>query len=412
MSGLRILLVSLRFPPYVLGGYELLAHDSAQRLREAGHEVEVLCGRGERFEDPRVHPVLEPSLDPERDLFEESFRASNLARYRLHVHNPANLRATTEAIERFRPDLLLAFNLGLVSLAPLRAARRARIPTLIQASDLWPTNHWLREWRERGNKRVRRELLERWWRGPAGGRRLGPMLTPSRFLAERLAEGGVPRETVEVAYLGVPQDAWERGLQTAPRPREAGERLRVLCASMLWEGKGQHVLLEAACAAVELGADLEIELAGGGEPGYRERLERIAGRQALRGRARLLGNLPRSGVLDRFAAAHVVVVPSLWGEPFALVPLEAQAMGCALVATRDGGTPELVRHGETGLLVEPDDSVELCEALVSLATGEPRRRALAAAGQAYVREHFPTNLYPDRLERRCREVVAAARGGA
>ena len=156
MSGrpLSILVVTLRYPPYVAGGYELLTRDAVEALRARGHRVTVLAGRGERHA-PDVLGRLEPDLDADEDLFERSFRASNAERFRLHFHRAANARATREALRESGAEVLFFFNLGLVSLAPIVAARRAGVPTLGYVSDPWPANHWLLAWRQNEASRAK-----------------------------------------------------------------------------------------------------------------------------------------------------------------------------------------------------------------------------------------------------------------
>jgi glycosyltransferase involved in cell wall biosynthesis len=68
------------------------------------------------------------------------------------------------------------------------------------------------------------------------------------------------------------------------------------------------------------------------------------------------------------------------------VALEAMAAGKALVATRVGGLPQLVRDGENGLLVDERDPDALAEALVRLSDDPGERARLGAAAQAEIRE--------------------------
>lgn len=89
---------------------------------------------------------------------------------------------------------------------------------------------------------------------------------------------------------------------------------------------------------------------------------------------RFLGNLPQEEMPHLFKAADVVVVPSLWAEPFPLVALDSLAAGLPIIASKVGGLPEIVVEGQTGLLVDPGDESGLEEALMSLA-GNPSLRA-------------------------------------
>jgi glycosyltransferase involved in cell wall biosynthesis len=79
---------------------------------------------------------------------------------------------------------------------------------------------------------------------------------------------------------------------------------------------------------------------------------------------------------------------------------EAQSQGLACVATRVSAIPELVRDGQTGILVPADDAEALARALESLIADPARRRALGQAAQARVREAFALEPNIDALARR------------
>ncbi len=384
MSGLSLLVVTLRYPPYVAGGYELLTRDAVEALRARGHRVSVLAGRGEKLAGQAdVLPWLVPGLDGEPDLFERSFRASNLERFRLHFLRFANYRAAARALRRTRADVLFFFNQGLVSLGPILAARHAGVPTLGYVSDPWPRNHWLLAWNEKDGadgKAGRLGLLSRLWRGFRDLVGLGPLLVCSEYLAGTLAADGL--EELEVLHLGVPPDMEVLARASEPAARRPGERLRVVCTSSLWEGKGQDVLLRAAARAVRSGADLELALAAtGGTDEYRALVRRLAAVEELAGRVRFLERLARAELSALLARSHVLALPSTWAEPFSLAVLEGLAHGLAVIASDAGGTPEVVEHRRDGWIVPAGDEEALARALLELERDEELRRDLGARGR-------------------------------
>jgi glycosyltransferase involved in cell wall biosynthesis len=119
----------------------------------------------------------------------------------------------------------------------------------------------------------------------------------------------------------------------------------------------------------------------------------------LRGRAERLGLLPRVHFLgarrdlgDLLAAVDLFVMPSLWeGLPLSMV----LAMGANLpvVATRVAGIPEVVRDGQTGLLVPPADVPALGTALARLVGDPALRQTMGAAAAAFVRPRFGVDGY-------------------
>jgi len=95
--------------------------------------------------------------------------------------------------------------------------------------------------------------------------------------------------------------------------------------------------------------------------------------------------LDLQALIDRSAA---VVLPSEWYENCPMSVLEAMAYGKPVIASRTGGIPELVVDGETGLLFEPGNVLELRASLLALAADRKKRHALGRAARARVEEHF------------------------
>ncbi len=94
----------------------------------------------------------------------------------------------------------------------------------------------------------------------------------------------------------------------------------------------------------------------------------------------LTGMLPRPEVVQILSHATVFACPSLY-EPLGIVNLEAMACGTAVVASDVGGIPEVVSHGETGLLVPPGDPVLLAAAITALTSDPARALAMGELGR-------------------------------
>ncbi len=103
---------------------------------------------------------------------------------------------------------------------------------------------------------------------------------------------------------------------------------------------------------------------------------------------RRLGPLSNRDVLALYPLAEVVVVPSVIPDALSRVILEAMGAGRPVVATRVGGTPELVIDGTTGLLVERHAPAELARAVASLLRDEALRASLGAGARRRVAERF------------------------
>ena len=103
-------------------------------------------------------------------------------------------------------------------------------------------------------------------------------------------------------------------------------------------------------------------------------------------------------------AFDVFCLPSLYeGLPVAL--LEAMALGVPTVATGVGGVPELIKDGDTGLLVPVADPAKLAAALIRLLTDESFRKTIALAGYRCVQHGFSIRSLVDSYDRIYREVL-------
>ncbi|UNZ52637.1 glycosyltransferase family 4 protein [Agrobacterium tumefaciens] len=164
----------------------------------------------------------------------------------------------------------------------------------------------------------------------------------------------------------------------------------------LSEWKGQHVFLEAI-AAME---GVQAVIVGGalfGQEAYEARIREQASRLGLDDRVRFLGF--RSDVPELMAAMDAVAHTSIVAEPFGRVVVEAMMCGRPVVATRGGGVTEIIRDGETGLLVPPGEASALAAALGRILSDPVLAERLAQKGREDVSQRFS-------LEETCRSVSA------
>ncbi|MDR6587288.1 glycosyltransferase family 4 protein [Agrobacterium tumefaciens] len=164
----------------------------------------------------------------------------------------------------------------------------------------------------------------------------------------------------------------------------------------LSEWKGQHVFLEAI-AAME---GVQAVIVGGalfGQEVYEARIREQASRLGLDDRVRFLGF--RSDVPELMAAMDAVAHTSIVAEPFGRVVVEAMMCGRPVVATRGGGVTEIIRDGETGLLVPPGEPSALAAALGRVLSDPALAERLAQKGREDVSQRFS-------LEETCRSVSA------
>jgi len=187
------------------------------------------------------------------------------------------------------------------------------------------------------------------------------------------------------------------GIEAGPEPPPPPPAPRLAAVGRLIPIKGFDILLSAFAAARELVPGLTLELAGAGP------LERELRAAAPEG-VTFLGRVsPAAPVYERNA---IVVVPSR-GEGFGMVALEAAERGRAAIVSDAGGLPEIVEHGETGLVVPAGDAAALALALAELA-GDPERVArLGAAARARALAQFSADEAAAAVARLYRQELQA-----
>lgn len=116
------------------------------------------------------------------------------------------------------------------------------------------------------------------------------------------------------------------------------------------------------------------------------------------------GYIQDEDVPDLYAACDVFCYPSLW-EGFGLPPVEAQACGKPVVAFNTCALPEVIKNKQTGLLVQPENSQALANAIISMLHDDERRHKMGMEGRKRVRRLFSWDDAAEKTLKIYREVM-------
>ena len=333
-------------------------------------------------------------------------------------------------LDDFRPDVIHAHGIyHHLTNAILAPAKRRGVPIVYTLHDyklICPAYHFYtpqrgvcesckggKQWRCLTNRCTQGPLamdalyaLDGWlqWHGGALERAVSRFVGPCRFIVEKFAEHGFPRDKLRYTpnFFESADDAPVAANDVAALRAARGPH--ILYFGRLSPEKGVDLLIDAAAAA-----NAPLVVVGDGP--QRSALENQA--RALGAPVQFTGHLKGAALWAQVEAATAVALPSLWYEIAPKSVLEAQAHGKPVIASRIGGLPELVAPGENGFLVEPGDRVGLAETLRRvLAMDDAALAAMGARGREQATTRFTRDRYYREMTAIYAELTPAAKEAA
>ncbi|MGI8996552.1 MAG: glycosyltransferase family 4 protein [Pyrinomonadaceae bacterium] len=233
------------------------------------------------------------------------------------------------------------------------------------------------------------------------------VVTVSEFNVQFLSENyGAAAGRVERIYNGLDLDGF---------PYQApGERLpRIISVGRLVEKKGLEDLIEACAILAGRKADFTCQIIGTGE--LEDDLRRQIESSRLQSRVELAGPRPQSEVIELVQSAAVFAAPCVVGadgnrDGLPTVLLEAMALGAPCVSTDVTGIPEVLRDGETGLMIPQHDPASLADALERLLVNPTLRVQLAHAARRLMEAEFDVHRNAARVRDLFQRAQTASSG--
>ncbi len=366
----RLLVVSNYFPPYFVGGAEIVAAHQAKMMQRAGWDVLVFAADFSPRAGKRSPKVRQDHYD---DLTVVRVRPRRKPDYAFY--NPSTTRHFVRTLSAFAPDVVHFHNLSGLGVQLIDEARASGAKVVVTLHDRWafcfkgtllrndlsicgdfeqchrcaPT---LGSPEGQLPTRLRRDYVM------SRLQRVDVLIAPSRGLADDFVRSGLPRSRLVELTSGVDLAAIEARLRTATSP------IDFLFAGYLGEHKGVPHLAEAIrllWADESLRGRWSVTLAGDGalEPSLREFIRR----EGLESVFRMLGRIDNADLVRRLPSAEVVVLPSICPENQPVSLLEGIVSGAALIATRVDGAVDLVEHDVNGLVCPRADPAALAAAM-------------------------------------------------
>jgi glycosyltransferase involved in cell wall biosynthesis len=408
-SLVRILLVSTFYPPVALGGYEVECAGVAERLAER-HEVLVLTSS-----EHRARAESDPRVRRELTLLSADSRGA--------VRAPAAALRATGAARRaldWKPDLIYAWNCSSIPQASVRVLADSRVPLAFRVCEHWfgglfKNDQFLRELLP-----TRRRAARRPW---AAGCRAVNRLPPLRLnpLAPVRAAISWNSETLErmVPTPRFVEPVLERIGHSVPRYGDLYEQVsrapaaepEIVFLGRVTPYKGLGVAIEAL-AMLRAGArpSARLVVIGPEDPAYGAEMRSLAEGLGVGTAISWLGQRTPEQSAAALAAAHALIVPSVWQEPFPLVTIEAALARVPIVASDVGGIGEGMHDEEHALLFARGDASAAAAALERV-LGEPEATAARVLRARERAEDFRIGPYLDAQEAFVLDAHAALSAG-
>jgi len=393
---MKILVLSDRYPPYFEGGYEICCEAKVNGLKKRGHEITVLtsqygvcCPLREGNIFRYMHPLV---LEFGRGLPRRLRQIKNAYLGRI------NYCIAKEIIAEVKPDIAYLWRLGNVSIFPALAVHKQKVLSVYELGDYWllqcKTDFVLES--NKYKKLYRNYLF--------GGFEFGKLdfsnlITVSEALKRQYVDIGFPSDSITVIPNGVPDEFILDHVNDKSIPNSS--RFKLLYAGRIVKEKGTHIaILSIDYLVNSLGINnICLDIFGNGPQDYVKELEAIIQSRTLQDHVRIMEQIPRQELFERFSRYDAFLFPSIWEEPFGMTIIEAMARGVPVIASRVGGVPEIIQDNENGLLVTPNDPIKLAEGVKKLVEDASICKKFKKSGIRIVKEKFTNEVIVDQTEK-------------
>jgi glycosyltransferase involved in cell wall biosynthesis len=382
--------------PESVGGAGIVAQAQAEELARRGYEVAVICASEAGDKSEKINGVK---------IYRVKTRAFGFWQYYLCLYNPPALRAVRKILAEERPDIVHCHNLHTaLSYYCLKMARRYAKKVFLTAHDAMTVSFGkLATDRYRDKMDARLDWRDHW---KAVGKRYNPfrnsviryylkfvdkIFVVSKSLESALNANGI--KNTAVVYNGINSknfsDVSADGIAEFRRKNNLENKKIIFFAARISVPKGTDIVIRIMNAIKKSEAVLLI--AGIGNAAYMKKIQAEILSLKLQERILFLGDVLHERMNFFYRLVDLVVVPSVYLDPFPTINLEAMAAKKPVVGTCYGGTPEAVLDGVTGYIVNPPHIDEMTDKIMTLLKDNGLAERFGAAGYERVNQYFSLN---------------------
>ena len=226
-------------------------------------------------------------------------------------------------------------------------------------------------------------------------KRSDALIAVSKYTVDELTElYGIEEEKIHVIYNGVDINKFKPRPDRAKLRREFGleeDKKIVLFVGRLYHRKGLEILLCSIPPVLQEFGDVKFAISGTGFKKKEESLRNLAKELDIEDHVAFLGYVPDEKLPDLYATSDIFVLPAIY-ENFPFAILEAQATGLPVISTKVGGIPEFLVDNENGFLIDPGDSAQLTQRLLTLLQDPKLAKEMGRRGRSLIEEKLSWRL--------------------
>ncbi|HQC22032.1 MAG TPA: glycosyltransferase family 4 protein [Anaerolineaceae bacterium] len=422
---MRILTISAFYPPYTYGGYEIRVGDIMNGLSARGHEICVLTTKPDHSlkaaSKSFACPVIRRLHGPSRKLrFADRLTTRRLTRWlgialvflrevRQDIQDTALIEGQ---IRDFQPDLLYLGHIMPLTRVLMPYLARQALPLVADEGakgliSIWEDRglwqrfqtefpqktgflHWVKQAFNWLVLYLSHGRIQQEWAFPAN---IQAFFNSNLNLNNALSEG-VPLARTQVIHSGI--DITQFSLK---REKKFGNPLTILVPGRIEENKGQLDAVRVGAALKAMGIPFELTLVGERwNQKYAEKVDAEILALGLKSQVRTLPMLSRGELVRLYHQADITFFPSKHRSGFSRIPLEAMACGSLLITYGNEGSDEIVRDGENGLILAPEDSQAAAEEFARLLNQSDRVGQIIRMARQTVEDSYSMGGYLSRIE--------------
>lgn len=400
-QAIRILFASDYLPHHHLkwGGAEQACNRLATLLSRKGHDISVLTTKPIRYREEKFNSFVSPVI--------EDFVPRKLKKTITDIKNTIipydfiSQHHFKKVLHHFRPDIVHLHNFTSLSFSTISQLRNSKIPIMMSVYDYWficplgflwfiddylnysgsncnryHSSHCghciaeMKEFRKISESFIslcisfRKRIFDIFLR------RIDGFVVLSEANARVLEDYGINKDKIFVVHIPL-----ENGSQPV---RNNIEKDTILYIGWFHPRKGMHVCVESMKYILKEKPNAKLYIVGGdSDERYKNKVLQMINKNNISRNVFILGKLPFEKVRNYLNKANVLVIPEQWETIAPNALTEGMVFGKSVVASKIGGTLDIIKDGVNGLLVRYDDPFDYSEKILSILNNENLRKQLS-----------------------------------